>query len=451
MTSFRFPSSDTEEIYRNGGQVSSSYIATCIRAEGPPPPSPKLPELDKYMCPICRQVARQVHQANCCHKYFCYDCISKVSGQACPHCRKERWQYEKRSQIDTIIKETSVSCHNKGCVWRGQLYSYEYHSTNTCRVQLIQCTECKQKIQRQDYAAHLTNDCPMRNTKCPHCDKIDTCGIITEHIATTCPEAPIKCNNDGCSAVVKRRDMEAHCKDCCLQTIPCKYSKLIDCKELVVREKMEDHMTDCLPSHFKLALKQVECLQEKMMRCDKAKESQILRVPVTFKIDKFAARKEQNDCWQSQAFYTHPFGYKMCFRVFPNGAENCNGHAISVYLHLMSGPFDKNLRWPFLCVFKVAILNQLENDNHLVREIRFINDWRCGERYNQRVTSGETAEIGLGEPRFACHTQLSKFSKCIKNSPIQTEYLKDDCVFVSVREVNVVSVPQSWLLDYTCK
>lgn len=403
-------------------------------------------ELATYRCAICLQVAREAHEVSCCKKIFCLECLQKhffykSPFTSCPHCREESCSYTKRTDIDQAIQSTKVRCSNDGCTWTGQISNFEVHSTKTCKVKLISCPYCKQSIQRQQLHHHKDHECQCRSYQCPYCGEFDEYHKIMEHIATECPEAPIECSNGMCSAKVKRKEMESHQHQCRRQSIPCAHAELIDCKEFVIREEMHTHEKDSLCKHFELAMASVRHLQAQMNCSDEVKESLITRVPVTFKIDNFAARKSSNNVWWSRPFYTHPRGYKVCLRVHTNGASTGKGSHISVYLLLMPGPFDQELQWPFLCIFKVAILNQLENTGHVKRKFKFINDrQQCGDKYNQCVPCcKETADIGIGEPQFIPHALLEGKGKC------QCAYLKDDCIFVSVRSANVSSVPQSWL------
>ena len=136
----------------------------------------------------------------------------------------------------------------------------------------------------------------------------------------------------------------------------------------------------------------------------------------------------------------------MCLQVYTNGASTGKESHISAYIFIMSGPFDKELRWPFLCLFEVALLNQAINDGHLVHAFNFLNDRnQCGDKYNQQVPPGKKmADVGIGEPLFISHTRLGK-ENC--------HYLKDDCIYISVRSADVQSMPYSWLttIPHACE
>ena len=70
--------------------------------------------------------------------------------------------------------------------------------------------------------------------------------------------------------------------------------------------------------------------------------TQLSGFPVDFRC------KQTNDEMYSPAFYTHPHGYRMCVAVHPNGSgERGRGTHVSLYVFMMQGPFDDDLKWPF--------------------------------------------------------------------------------------------------------
>lgn len=66
----------------------------------------------------------------------------------------------------------------------------------------------------------------------------------------------------------------------------------------------------------------------------------------------------------SEAFYSGPEGYKFCLSADMNGYESGEGSHLSVFIHMMKGPNDRILMWPFKGKFTVTLLNQLNNDKH---------------------------------------------------------------------------------------
>ena len=64
-------------------------------------------------------------------------------------------------------------------------------------------------------------------------------------------------------------------------------------------------------------------------------------------MDDFKKHKKSDDSWFSPPFYTHLGGYRMCLKVYANGAGTGKGKHVSVFVHLMRGEFDDLLQWPF--------------------------------------------------------------------------------------------------------
>ena len=71
-----------------------------------------------------------------------------------------------------------------------------------------------------------------------------------------------------------------------------------------------------------------------------------LQTEIDRKMTDFEKIKAADTKWYSPPFYTHTHGYKMCIRVYANGNGDGAGTHVSVYLVLMRGIFDDDLKWP---------------------------------------------------------------------------------------------------------
>ena len=109
----------------------------------------------------------------------------------------------------------------------------------------------------------------------------------------------------------------------------------------------------------------------------------------------------------------------MCLNVYANGCGRGKGTHVSVYAYLMRGEFDDHLKWPFQGHVTVAMLNQLEDNNHTTYTIRFTKTLEA--KYVGRVTDRERAS-GWGRQTFISHTDLTYTPA--KNR----QYLKYDCL-----------------------
>jgi len=69
-----------------------------------------------------------------------------------------------------------------------------------------------------------------------------------------------------------------------------------------------------------------------------------------------------------EPFIAFDRGYQMLMSLCPSGCHDGNGTHLSVYLHLMKGPYDDELeqasQWPLSGVFKIEVLNQFSDECH---------------------------------------------------------------------------------------
>ena len=99
-----------------------------------------------------------------------------------------------------------------------------------------------------------------------------------------------------------------------------------------------------------------------------------------------------------------------------NGDRNVSRTHLSVFLHILKGPFDSQLPWPLLGTLKFELLNQLEDKNHRVMTVKFIDN-----EYSHRG-----AAKGWGLHKFIEQSALAlDLSKNI-------QYLKDDTLYFIV-------------------
>ena len=104
----------------------------------------------------------------------------------------------------------------------------------------------------------------------------------------------------------------------------------------------------------------------------------------------------------------------MCIKVYPNGDGDGKGTHVSVFVHILKGDNDDNLKWPIIGTVKFELLNQLEDINHYLMILTL------NQEHNIRV--GST----WGYTTFIPHSQLTNY--LFRN----TQYLKDDTLYFRV-------------------
>ena len=404
-------------------------------------------QIEDLKCPICLELVYEPVLTSCGH-LFCQRC---VRGQArCPTCKGEL-QFMRDQFNERRVRSLKVKCPNweKGCEWQGDLGDSAQHTSTNCQMETIPCPKwCPEKISRGQLKQHA-GTCTQRAYECPHCGFKDTFITVTTTHFTNCRHFVLMCPAE-CHTGVSRCKMAEHLAGCTEELVPCKYAA-IGCEEVNKRKDLQTHLQDKKDHHLDRAMDRVMLLSMGMteltmlvnsiaaggVQCDTSHLPLPFRPwlqntptcyhipPCVVRMEGFQEKKGNDEVWSSDPVYSHFGGYKMCLSVYPNGHKEGKGTHVSVYVYLMRGDNDDNLKWPFKGTIKVSLLNQLEDGQHCTRQ-----PWSPGsnipEDYRGRVTDSERAGTGWGYPKFISHQELSYQGN--KNS----QYLKDNTLFFRV-------------------
>ena len=130
-------------------------------------------------------------------------------------------------------------------------------------------------------------------------------------------------------------------------------------------------------------------------------------------MNNFQQHKQDSGQWYSPPVYTHHQGY----RVDANGHGTGRGTHVSVYLYFMKGEFDDSLKWPFRGVIVFRVLDQVKGEDHETYPISYNDEME--NKYCRRVSYGERATDGWGNPEFIVFSRLSP--KYVRNDTLQLE------------------------------
>ena len=103
--------------------------------------------------------------------------------------------------------------------------------------------------------------------------------------------------------------------------------------------------------------------------------------------------KENDKEWYSEPFSTHNMGYKICLTTDTAGDGSSRGTHLSVFLMLMKGSHDDELRWPLRGEFEIKLFNQISDSEHRSVTVTF-DDNTDGP--DHRVMEGDISEDGWG-------------------------------------------------------
>ena len=96
-----------------------------------------------------------------------------------------------------------------------------------------------------------------------------------------------------------------------------------------------------------------------------------LKCPCNIVMTGYERRKTDGTKWFSEPFYSHDGGYKMRLQVDAKGHSTSRNTFLSVWVSLLKGEFDGQLKWPFRGQVTVELLSQSGNPEHFVRIGKF--------------------------------------------------------------------------------
>ena len=133
-------------------------------------------------------------------------------------------------------------------------------------------------------------------------------------------------------------------------------------------------------------------------------------------ISEILADKEE---WQSKPFFAFERGYLLYLSVFPGGHGDGEGTHLSVFLHLIKGPYDDELQqagyWPMRGMFTIDLVNVYDSSKNHFHGYHLLLHYLLCEPCTFRVIEGDSAS-GYGYPQFLSHIDL--LSANVKNSLI---------------------------------
>ena len=366
--------------------------------------------LEALQCPVCLEIVLQPVQTSCGH-LFCEKCVRGVTR--CPACREQFTSVPDHFN-NRRVRSLRVKCPftANGCKWVGDL---------------------------GDVGDHEAVRCKFLPKPCPYCDFTTKQKEKLQQHLMTCDSHTFRCPN-GCGAAPSRKNLDQHLEECPEQLVRCKLS-MLGCDAVLPRKAIEHHVATSAEHSTEFFLQHVVKLTDLVSQlCAKSGVSNplvqkmwltnnVLRKepipPWVIKMEGFQQKKGKNVVWFSDPVYSHFGGYKMCLKVYANRGVYGQGTHVSVYIYLMQGDNDINLKWPFKGTIKVSLLNQLEDGQHHTKEPWSLSD-DVPKECNRRVTEGERGKEGWGYDQFISHQDL------IYNVGKNCQYLKDNTLFFRV-------------------
>ena len=361
----------------------------------------------------------------------------KKRPYSCDHCRDYHSTFEDVVEIHyPKCDKYPVACPNECQVYKFERQELENHLQDQCPLTLVECpfgyVGCKKRLPRKDVPKHVNESTHIT-------------------LLATTTQALMKENQELQQKAIQSEEMSRKTVEevqGALQTLHQKYDSVV-AENQKLRTELQGHMEKVQESLQALRQKCDELVEENEQLDDRLtdEEESMEKVnasmqifhnavaaehppvfPVEIKVCKRAVQVRSFTC-STVTFYTHPHGYQMCVEVYPYGTVAGNGAHVSIFTHLMKGPFDEHLKWPFRGEVTIQIVNQAGDHDQKEITISYTDD--TPESGAGRVTDKDRS-VGWGKPQFLDHATLQN------NTTENIQYLKDDHFIVRVVKVKVV-------------
>ena len=308
------------------------------------------PPPNSLECSICLLTLRDPHVISCCGNHFCHTCIGRIQGDGkpCPLCNEPNFTTFLHKGVKREVNALMIRCRWRqlGCNWEGELGQLQEHlrpgagsREKGCGYMIIECVyKCGDRFERRMIQDHELDACPRRPME-----------VQMSRLARKF-EASLRANEKKLNEVIAenkatRAEVEAiHAENRSVKA---------------ENERLTKHITELEMKQEGTEQKACQ-IEVKYDNLERELDTRIVPAPVPpfyFSIINYAHYRKVDYRWMSPSFYSHPCGYKMRCDVYPNGEGDAKGTHLSLFLNIMRGEYDDQLKWPFNGVVTIGMFN----------------------------------------------------------------------------------------------
>ena len=215
-------------------------------------------------CPVCLLIIRDPHQALCCGKSFCKECILTLKSSPCPTCKYERLDSFPDKGLQQELCSLTVFCtyRYEGCEWSGELGQLDQHLNLTpskssvllgCAFIDVICSYCNVPCKRGKLEEHQASECSLRPFTCQFCKTYTSTfeGVKDSH-ELICECRPVECPNSCETSNLQHQHLEEHVSSQCpLSKVLCVLND-VGCKTELYRKDLHSHIINGIAAHMSL-------------------------------------------------------------------------------------------------------------------------------------------------------------------------------------------------------
>ena len=349
----------------------------------------------------------------------------KKRPYSCAHCRDYHSTFEDVTEVHyPQCGKYPVACPNCCDVYMIERQNVESHLREQCRLTVVECpfhfAGCETRLPRKDMPEHA------RDIKHLTLLATATKELSTENQRLVKENQELQQNMKELLDKQQRMEIEVH------QRLVKENQELRqNMKELLQKQqRMEIDVQQHIHHKNQQLVKENQELQQNMkelLHKQQSMENEVQQhvhhsgFPIDFHM------KLINETVYSPAFYTHPHGYRMCVGVSPN---RCGDGKETIFTHMMQGPFDDYLKWPFRGEITIQIVNQVGDHRHTEWIYMYCNDKTSDNMYTAGKETGKVeSDKERGNPQIFAHNRLQY------NAERDTHYL----LHIRVMKVTLIS------------
>ena len=399
-------------------------------------------------------------------------CLDRVKrdGKPCPLCNEKNFSTMLHKKLVREVNALVVRCPQKelGCEWEGELSQVQTHlyprvdvptelescstavSAKGCRYVPVACAyKCGVELQRGLLAEHERDACPKRpiemqvaslthmlerilvnnqllrkeldEVRQSHRNEIKQLRLqheqdleevkkkyceILEHSKSQ-QQVVMK----AVDVVMQTVQQEENLKEKLKAEVKNDLEKLVERRSQSLKAEVRNDMEKSVEQKNQLLKTEVRQIVDQKIRSLSVRTMPLPVPPFYFTLNNIEHYKENNFCWYSDPFYSHPGGYKLTIAIYPNGRSTGLETHLSVFVNIVCGEFDDQLKWP--CNLEVSIeawkqsTNQWTDRSNISvrpRSSTYYYDAGCAQKpTNTRQNSG------IGVPMYIDHYELPDY------------------------------------------